>query len=210
MKMNARVLADSLAQQRDDRESVNWIIREIDRMDQVVGDLLNLRDIVGNDEKKVLSMLGPSRNVDMTALIMQTTQNLGRRCEHAGVKLTCNVAPDANRALANPDAVRQVIMNLVLNALDAVAGRENATIDVNVTAAGNDVIRATVTDNGAGLDSETDRLFEPFYTTKPHGTGLGLYIGKQIVEAYGGRIGCEYRRPGAAFWFELPKATSDG
>lgn len=206
MKMNARVLADELAEHDRARDSVDWIIREIDRLDQVVGDLLKLRQVVGDGRQRALSMPGPGRNVDMRALIRDTTQNLARRCEHAGVALCCDVAVRAAEAVADPDAVRQVLMNLILNALDAVAGQQNGRIDVSVTENGAGFIRCTVRDNGPGIGGDPDRLFEPFYTTKPHGTGLGLYICREIVGTYGGSIGCEARAPGTAFWFELPKS----
>jgi PAS domain S-box-containing protein len=104
--------------------------------------------------------------------------------------------------------LQQLILNLVLNAADAMAANAPGTRRLTVTT----VLRqrwveASVKDEGHGLPPDLDRLFQPFYTTKPEGLGLGLSICRSIVAAHGGRLWAEpHVERGAAFHFELPIA----
>jgi C4-dicarboxylate-specific signal transduction histidine kinase len=106
--------------------------------------------------------------------------------------------------------IQQAILNLVLNAADATAGRPGARIEVRATRTGDRGVTITVIDNGGGVPAELEqRLLEPFWTTKPDGLGMGLAIVAAIIEDHGGslRLG---NRPGEgmAVSFSLPSATS--
>jgi signal transduction histidine kinase len=99
--------------------------------------------------------------------------------------------------------IEQVLVNLLLNAVEATAGQEERRIDVRIVPA-DEAITVTIGDNGRGLpDGMIDNLFEPFRTTKPDGTGLGLPICRTIVEAHGGRLWAEARDGGTAFLFTI-------
>jgi signal transduction histidine kinase len=106
--------------------------------------------------------------------------------------------------------LEQVLLNLVLNALDALINaapdKRNVTIQTELTEASQ--VRVSVADSGTGIPNDKLKwVFEPFYTTKPQGTGLGLSIARSIVEVYGGRIWAENRSEGGAvFHFTLPLA----
>lgn len=99
--------------------------------------------------------------------------------------------------------IEQVLVNLLLNAVEATAGQGDRRIDARIVG-GDDAITVTVGDNGRGLpDGMIDNLFEPFRTTKPDGTGLGLPICRTIVEAHGGKLWAETRADGTAFVFTI-------
>jgi PAS domain S-box-containing protein len=121
--------------------------------------------------------------------------------------------------------LQQVVMNLVTNAIDAMKAvkdrqhvlRVTSVVQVGDKAGAKDgdtgsdhdgnVVRVAIEDTGAGIDPDkADRLFDAFFTTKPHGMGMGLAISRSIIEAHGGRLwvtkGAEH---GSVFWFELPE-----
>jgi signal transduction histidine kinase len=106
-------------------------------------------------------------------------------------------------ASADPEKLRQALVNLVENALDALAGGPSPRrLTVAVTARnGSATIR--VADSGPGVPADTlPRLFEPFFSLKPTGTGLGLAIAKRTVDAHGGRIAAT-SSPGAGLTVEI-------
>ena len=98
--------------------------------------------------------------------------------------------------------LRQVILNLVLNALDAMPTGGTITLASSLTEDG--WLRLAVCDAGGGVKEAGGDVFDPFVTTKPGGAGLGLYICRRIIDRHGGRIGHENTEQGATFWFELP------
>ena len=106
--------------------------------------------------------------------------------------------------------LQQVVLNLVLNAVEAMGSVEGGDRELLVSTKqtdGNGVIVA-VRDSGPGVDpGHLDRVFEPFYTTKSSGVGMGLSICRSIIEAHGGRLWAEANEPrGAVFQFTLPGA----
>ncbi len=109
-----------------------------------------------------------------------------------GVRVERRLDPTAPVIEADPGRFRQLLHNLLKNAREAVAGREDARIRVEtlvVAGTAGRFVELRVADNGSGFSDEVmDRLFEPYVTTKPRGTGLGLPIVKKIVEEHGGAI----------------------
>ena len=102
--------------------------------------------------------------------------------------------------------LQQVILNLVLNAADAMAANAPGTRRLHlVTARCNGAVRVSVRDEGGGLPSDIERLFEPFYTTKTQGLGMGLAICRSIVAAHQGQLwAAPHPDGGAVFYVELP------
>jgi signal transduction histidine kinase len=101
-----------------------------------------------------------------------------------------------------------VMINLLMNGMDAMDGEpgpHNLTVR---THAESDFVEVRISDSGKGIPkSNLTSIFDPFVTTKPQGTGLGLPIARTILESYGGDIWAEYRQRGAVFSFRLPLAT---
>jgi len=124
-----------------------------------------------------------------------------------GVKLRFH-ADELGPLNADSDQLKQVVTNLVQNALDASSGQKLPRVDVELRAGAGETLTLTVTDNGPGVAQELRaKLFEPYNTTKPHGTGLGLAIVQRIVVEHGGDI--VYREAeggGAVFEVTLPLA----
>jgi C4-dicarboxylate-specific signal transduction histidine kinase len=108
--------------------------------------------------------------------------------------------------------LQQVILNLLLNAADAMAGIEDRprTLRVHTEFDGGDNIKLLVSDSGVGLDPHgIEKLFEAFHTTKVHGLGIGLAISRSIIESHKGQLwGAANNGPGATFGFSVPRASA--
>ncbi|MBI4609260.1 MAG: hypothetical protein HY726_09635 [Candidatus Rokubacteria bacterium] len=121
----------------------------------------------------------------------------------AGVRLVLSVPPDLPPIAADRDYLKRVVLNLLLNGLQAMP--EGGTLSLEARATG-DTLTLTVTDTGAGIPPESlPRIFDPYFTTKTKGLGLGLAIARRIVEAHGGQIEVESRpERGSLFRVLLP------
>ena len=125
--------------------------------------------------------------------------------------LVSDLAPNLPRITADPALLRQVIHNLMQNAQDALTGVEKPTVTVS-TRGDETSVSFCVADNGSGIGADVmARIFEPYITTKPRGTGLGLPIVKKIIEEHRGTILAENTSPqGAMITIHLPIATATG
>jgi two-component system sensor histidine kinase HydH len=134
-----------------------------------------------------------------------------------GVKLSTELAPGIPPIHLDPDKLRQVLLNLVKNALHAIDGDGDVTVRTGLgtlTAPphrGNPAFVVSVQDSGEGIAPENlEKLFIPFFTTKPDGTGLGLAISRRLVEAHGGEIAVQSNQEqGTTFTVRLPIRLPD-
>jgi PAS domain S-box-containing protein len=149
--------------------------------------------------------------VDANALIREVYELLGERLALSGVR--CELSLDGTLPPVTGDRVQleQVILNLMRNGIEAMQGVTSASRTLRIVTrwSGADALEVRVVDQGSGI-AEPERVFEPFYTTKKEGLGMGLVICRSIVEAHGGRIRAE-RAPGggAAVGFTLPFHRAD-
>jgi signal transduction histidine kinase len=151
-------------------------------------------------------------DTDLNAVVREALEACPA-CHEDGVRWDLALAPDLPPVNADPEQIRQVVINLVTNATQAM--REAPRRVGAVRTYGNEeVVGCEVADSGPGIPPEVlQRIFEPFFTTKGvgEGTGLGLSISHGIVRAHGGDIQVQNRAEGGArFWFELPRRTSRG
>jgi hypothetical protein len=128
--------------------------------------------------------------VDLNYIVRETVLLVESQIAKAGVRLNVDLAPELPAVLGDADALQQVVLNLVTNARDALAGDGDIGILTRLRAP--DVVELVVADTGPGIAPEDlPRLFDPFFTTKPAGTGLGLSITDGIVHEHSGTIDVE-------------------
>ena len=156
---------------------------------------------------------GPERSlVDVGELAREVVGLLQREVATSGVRLSADAADDTPKVLGVRDHLHQVLLNLLLNAIQATP--EGGTVEVNVCPApdGSDAVHLIVEDSGRGIPDEyVEKIFDPFFTTKDpdQGTGLGLMISHQIVADHGGSIGVRTRvGEGSTFTVRLPVSGS--
>jgi two-component system NtrC family sensor kinase len=141
-------------------------------------------------------------------LIERVHKLLSYRFDKEDVSFDIAVAEDCPKAFINASNMQQVFLNLISNALDAVKEGEKRAIQVRAEADGESGVRVQVTDTGPGISEKSqERIFDPFYTTKPvgKGTGLGLSVSQSIVESYNGKIECKSTKgKGTTFTVWLP------
>jgi signal transduction histidine kinase len=165
-------------------EFLQIILEEVDRLDRVVGSVLDY----------ARPQAGKRTEVRVQAVVQRTVQVLA--AEGGGSTLVVEEDEELPTVLADPEQLRQVLINLVRNAVQAMAGRGTVRIRLSrvppaeaPSAAEGGWLAVSVSDQGPGIDPEVQKsLFVPFVTTKQRGTGLGLAISQRIVQELGGRI----------------------
>ncbi len=149
--------------------------------------------------------------VDINKVIDEIVVLLRNEAVRYGISMHSNLAAEVPTIAGDRVQLQQVLMNLILNAIDAVKGidgKREITI-VSQCIAGDELF-VSVSDSGVGLPPEKDQIFDAFFTTKPHGTGMGLAISRTIIESHGGRLSATANPGhGASFSFTLPAATGD-
>jgi signal transduction histidine kinase len=190
-----------------DLEEVRAILADIRKDDKRAGDVIDrMRTLF---RRRMLE----SGSLDLRELVGDTAALARPDAVSRRVKLTVQLPPQLPAAQGDRVYVQQVLLNLVLNGLDALnavpEGRRLLVVRVVETKNGN--LRVAVTDNGPGIaPDDVGRLFEPFFTTKPAGMGMGLAISRTIIEALGGHIWMEPNTPeGTTFAFLLPRTGTN-
>jgi two-component system sensor histidine kinase HydH len=212
IKGAAQLLADPSpdAVQMDpaSREFLGIILEEVDRLDRVVGSVL---DLARPNQATVIP-------TDVNAVVRRTLQVLSAEPSSDDLNVTVNLDPALPRVSIDPEQLRQVLMNLLRNAAQAMGGRGKITVSSRVRfgrgtrsggpAEGDPFVEINVADNGPGISQKVlENLFMPFFTTKEKGTGLGLAITQRIVQGAGGRIDVRsYEGKGSTFAVILPAA----
>jgi signal transduction histidine kinase len=183
-------------------EILSDIVRDEQRASEIIFGLRNLL----NDRKEA-DLRALDLNDTVPELVKIVTPEIAKR----GVILRTALTPDALPVRADPIHMQQVIMNLVMNGMDAMEdepGPRNLTIRTRRNAE-YDVAEVRISDSGKGIPEDNlTNIFDAFVTTKPQGTGLGLPIARTIVESYGGTIWAENRHRGAVFSFTIPLAKA--
>jgi C4-dicarboxylate-specific signal transduction histidine kinase len=166
------------------------------------------REIIRNLSRFGSQQPRPPSLVDLRTVIAEVVQLRRHDLEKASIAIEVDASASA-KVHANVTELEQVTLNFVLNAQQAIesAGRARGRILIRLFDDGRKV-RLEVHDNGPGVAPEHEqKLFQPFFTTKPvgKGTGLGLSVSYGIIDSYGGVIGCRGNEwHGATFFFELP------
>ena len=186
------------------RGELGQVVRNLDLITDLAERMASITGHLKTFARK--SEPGHPEPVAVERAVERTLVLLGSQIKSAGVRVEKDIAPGL---LVNGHAVQleQVILNLVGNALDAVAGQDKPWIRIRVRAIA-DIVAIAVADNGHGISAEEiDRIFDPLFTTKPlgKGLGLGLSISYGIVQDFGGQIHAVNRPEGGAeLTVELP------
>jgi len=167
----------------DDVESVISALNTIEKRSQ---GLLNFVEIYRN----LTRIPKPNfRYFPVEQLFSHTLELLKPKMDEYKIKCSCQVIPENLMLTADPDLIEQVIINLAINALDAVKERENPRIGMIAFADESGRIRMEMTDNGHGITPDIlDKIFMPFFTSKKHGSGIGLSLSRQIMHLHKGSI----------------------
>ncbi|TMA83371.1 MAG: GAF domain-containing protein [Deltaproteobacteria bacterium] len=180
------------------RQSASRIIADGHRAGEIIA---RIRGLV----KKV-----PPRKdwLDVNETIREVIALARGEVQRNGVALEVQFPDDVPLILADRIQMQQVILNLMINAIEAMSGDGQGSRELSVSSrkVESKEVLIAVRDSGPGLDPRSlDRLFHAFYTTKPQGMGMGLAISRSIVEAHGGRLWATANAPhGAVFQFTLP------
>jgi C4-dicarboxylate-specific signal transduction histidine kinase len=144
--------------------------------------------------------------VDVNELIREMTVLLRSETTRYAVSVRTELAADDPWVMGDRVQMQQVLMNLIMNGIDAMKEAEGAReLIITSQRTDPDHVRVSVSDTGVGLPPQADQIFKAFFTTKPQGTGMGLSISRSIVESHGGRLWATGNPSrGATFHVALP------
>jgi PAS domain S-box-containing protein len=164
-----------------------------DYLDRVMGQIERMEFLLQSLKSFNMYETQESQDLRVHAYMEQFLPLVKLDFEKKGIELDLALDPDADRLYADPRALQQVLLNVLTNAADAVQGRERPRVSLGVSRSGGRV-RIEVEDNGYGIPEDKMKdLFKPFYTTKAHGTGLGLVIVRKMLNRMNGTIELESR-----------------
>lgn len=206
LALNVELLEEELGEQTGEQRGeasllLESIKLEVDRLTQLT--------------EKYLSLARRSRpdfqEEDLGLVVRDAVSSSQAELSQHAIRIELSIEPQLPALALDETQIRQVMLNLIRNAREAMVGGGELSVAVRgqrplESADPPEILQISVEDSGGGMDDETrGRLFEPFFTTKRHGNGLGLAITQEIVEAHGGTIRCERREPrGTRFVIELP------
>jgi PAS domain S-box-containing protein len=151
-------------------------------------------------------------HVELAQLMTEVVELAAAEARRKGVRIALDLDENLCSIMVDVIQIEQVMLNLVCNGIEAIDNARLSVREVKINAhqLGDDQIQVGVVDTGPGIDDQLlKQIFEPFYTTKPGGMGMGLAISRSIVESHNGRLWAESEPgKGAAFRFTLPTAMS--
>ena len=196
IKMNVRVLKDGIQPSSPDIKGVETILREIDRMELYLNELMSLSP----DSPPIQRALNRSQ-IKLSELSQSVLNILEGRCKHSEIVVEKNYPSNEPYIYADGDLLRMAMMNLIVNAIEAMPNGGNIKVSITNKV---EIVIFSVADTGGGVRNNKKNIFDAFVSDKPNGVGLGLYLCKHIIERHGGIIKFENAEKGAVFSFELP------
>jgi PAS domain S-box-containing protein len=203
---NARAALNFLDRQPPDLDEVR------EALDCVVGDADRAGGIIGRIRDHIKKAPPRKHRFDLNEAISEVIVLAQSAIAANGISVQTRLSAGLAPVEGDRVQLQQVILNLVLNAIEAMAGVDKAARDLSISSeqSRTDGILVTVRDSGPGIDRDhVERVFDAFYTTKPSGMGMGLSICRSIIDAHGGRLWADANETrGAAFRFNLPGSTT--
>jgi signal transduction histidine kinase len=179
-----------------------------DSLRRIVEDGMRAGNVI-NGIRALINKVPPRKDrFDLNEAILEMVALTRSEMLKHDILLQTELAPGLQLVKGDRTQLQQVILNLILNAIEAMDGIDERTRELRIStetdAAGG--VLVTVRDSGPGVDAENvERVFQAFYTTKAKGMGMGLAICRSMVEAHGGRMWASANEPqGAVFQFSLP------
>ena len=162
----------------DDQQTADIMIQEVDRLNRVVGQLLEFAKPVSVKPKPI----------SLQALLNDSIKLIKDRAAEKGISVQTQNNTQVDEARIDPDRINQVLLNLYLNAIDSMESGGELKVEISSDGQHRDIV-IRISDTGRGISRENlSKIFEPYFTTKSTGTGLGLAIAHNIVAAMGGQI----------------------
>jgi signal transduction histidine kinase len=204
----------------DGKASLNWLTRhppEVEEaklcLEEVIKDVNRASDVIDRIHRLVKKDTLRMEKLDINGAILEVISLIHSEVIKNGVAVGTELAETLPRIRGDRVQLQQVILNLLINAIQAMSDLEAGKRELHVSTAliESEGVRIAVRDTGPGLrPQDLERLFVPFYTTKPNGMGMGLSICRSIIEDHGGRLWATRHAPrGALFQFTIP-TTSGG
>jgi len=186
-------------QEPEHKQTIADVLKEIDRLNRIIRDLLQYAQLA-HPRKLNLVETDPNEVVERVINLMNP------KAQEKGIEVEKKLNP-TEPFRVDPDQIEQVVMNLIINGIDAMNGHGKLTVETQNT---NGYISIKVSDTGQGLSEEAkEKIFRPFYSTKTNGTGLGLPISLGIVEMHEGKILVSSEKDkGSTFTVMIPVVNS--
>jgi len=173
----ASFFADQFEYGSDSQEAAVVMVQEVDRLNRVITELLNFAR--PSDLKR--------KSTDLASLVSRSLQLIQQDAANQNIIINLQPEDDICPVWIDPDRMSQCLLNLYLNAIQAM--ENSGTLTVRISVDDNQYVHITVSDTGQGIHPEkVDKIFNPYFTTKKTGTGLGLAIVYKIVEAHQGQM----------------------
>ncbi len=203
IKTTAQALGEEMPQDDPKREYLNRITKEIDRLNELLKTFFSFAK-----PQKLNPVLCRIKDI-VNEIIPLLIKDIANR----GINFTEEYAPDLPRIKVDFNQMHQVLLNLFLNAIQAMPKggelkiRAESIASASLVNPGKDYVRISIADTGKGIPaSDLKKIFDPFFTTRPKGIGLGLSITYQIIKNHGGNIKVESNSDkGTTFTITLPK-----
>jgi signal transduction histidine kinase len=204
---NAQAAQRLLAADPVNLEEIREILNDIVADDKRAGEVIHrLRALIKKGDLEYAPL-------DLNEVVSEVAWLVRSDVVFRNVSMSLELAPDLPRVRGDRVQLQQVVLNLVLNGLEAMRepGAGERTLVIRTARDGAAGVEVAVQDSGIGIDEqEVDRMFRPLYTTKPEGLGMGLAIARTIVDAHGGRLGAANNvHGGATFRFTVPVTTEN-
>ena len=198
IKTSAEVVRKRAQMSASDERLLGYVVDEVRRIERLIREFLDFA------RPKLPTKIA----MDVRMLVDRVTAVAKVELQKQNVTLEIADTASGVHCLFDMDQLHQALLNLVLNALDAMPGGGHLTITIAAT---DDTASITVADTGAGIAPDiAEKIFNPFFTTKAKGTGLGLAKVQHVAEAHGGTAICRsVPGKGAAFTITLPRATAE-
>ena len=203
---NAQAAQRFMAANPTDLEEVHAILTDIAHDGSRAGEVIRRMRALVRKERRDFAAL------DLASVIREVMALLHSDAILHNVRVSLELTQNLPRVLGDKVQLQQVVVNLLLNAFDAMKDSRETEREVVVWTQrdGTAMVRVAVRDCGPGLSRDmTEKIFQPFFTTKREGIGMGLAISRSIVEAHGGHLWAENNSNGATFYFTVPVCPED-